>query len=113
MNLAMGRHGNQRLLLLHLSRLTATNRESRGCPSPMRMSRVYFNSKADAPNCWSVDEGTIQSEILVASVEFHHADLVSRLNFRADRADNVHEPKPWFEVTRTLSLLDNHALISG
>lgn len=76
----------------------------------MRIYRVYFNSKADAPNCWSVDEGTIQTEILVASVEFLHDDVVSRLNFRAD---NVHEPKAWFEVTGTLRLLGNQAIIAG
>lgn len=76
----------------------------------MKMYRVYFNSKADAPNCWSVDEGTIQTERLFTSVEFINADLVSRLNLSAD---NVYEPKAWFEVSGTLQLQESHAIISG
>lgn len=76
----------------------------------MKTYRVYFNSKADAPNCWSLDEGTIQTERLLTSVEFIHADLVSRLNLSAD---NICEPKAWFEVTGTLQLQEGHAIISG
>lgn len=72
--------------------------------------RVYFNSKADAPNCWSVDQGTISSEIIVASIQLVGVNLISRLNLSAD---NVNEPKAWFETHGTLSLDGSHAVIHG
>lgn len=72
--------------------------------------RVYFNSKADAPNCWSVDAGTIESEIIVASIQFVEVNLVSRLNLSAD---NVRDPRAWFEVRGRLSIEGNHAVIEG
>ncbi len=76
----------------------------------IKLYRVYFNSKADAPNYWSVDAGTIASEIIVASIELVGAHLVSRLNLSAD---NVHDPKAWFEVSGILSLNGNRAVIAG
>jgi len=78
--------------------------------SGMNTYRVFFNNKADAPNCWSVDTGTIDSEIIVASIQLLGVDLVSRLNLSAD---NVREPKAWFEVSGKLSVSGNRAVIDG
>jgi hypothetical protein len=75
-----------------------------------RPYRVYFNSKADAPNCWSIDEGTIDTEIHVAAVHLVDVRLVSRLNLAAD---NIREPKAWFETIGTLLLQENQAFITG
>ena len=76
----------------------------------MRRYRLYFNSKADAPNCWSVDEGTIDTEIQVASVELIGARIVSRLNLDAD---NIREPRAWFETDGTLQVDRNRVIIIG
>lgn len=72
--------------------------------------RVYFNSRADAPNCWSVDSGTIQTEMIVARIELVNVTVQSKLNLSAD---NVHEPKAWFEVTGYLELKNGVATITG
>jgi hypothetical protein len=76
----------------------------------MKLYRLYFNSKADAPNCWSIDEGTIDTEIQVASIELVSVQVVSRLNLDAD---NVREPKAWFETNGTLRIDDNRGVIFG
>ena len=76
----------------------------------LKMYRIYFNSKADAPRCWSVDEGTVESEIIVASIQLIETNLLSRLNLLAD---NVRDPKAWFEVRGRLSMHGNDAVIKG
>lgn len=76
----------------------------------VKLYRVYFNSKAAAPNCWSVDEGTIATEIIVSSIELIGVDSVTRLNLAAD---NVDDPKAWFEVHGRLTLQGSDAVIEG
>jgi hypothetical protein len=75
-----------------------------------RTYRVYFNSKADAPNCWSIDDGTIATEIVVASIQLNGVDAISRLNLAAN---NLNDPRAWFEVYGTLSVVNSHAVIAG
>ena len=97
--------------------LAASDHTAHSSSSPLdqpdggpRPYRVYFNSKADAPNCWSIDDGTIATEIVVASIQLNGVDAISRLNLAAN---NVNDPRAWFEVYGTLSMVNSHAVIAG
>lgn len=85
-------------------------KESESLSARFAMHRVYFNRQTDAPNCWSVDNGTIQTERIVARIELVNVTVQSKLNLSAD---NVHEPKAWFEVAGRLELKNGVATITG
>jgi hypothetical protein len=68
--------------------------------------RVYFNRAEDAPQVWSIDEGSHSSEINVqAVVAFTTAD--SNYNLSAVYP----EPKAWFEYEGTLEIKSGIAYI--
>ncbi len=72
--------------------------------------RLYFHRKADAPYCWCIDEGSADTEIYVTELRLINASLFSQLNLSAD---NLHEPRAWFETHGTLHLSHGHASITG
>lgn len=72
----------------------------------IRSYRVYFNRAEDAPQIWSIDEGTVASEINVLSVKVQ-APGFTRSNLDAQ----FPEPKAWIEVDGHLSIVNGVALI--
>jgi hypothetical protein len=84
--------------------------QEKGLPNQVKLYRLYFNSTSDAPNCWSMDEGTIHSELQIASIKLINVQVRSRLNLAAD---NVREPKAWFEVIGTLEVHENEGILTG
>ncbi len=59
--------------------------------------RVYFNRKREAPQVWSIDEGTQASEINVASF-FIGTGCTARGRYNGQPA-NDNSPSAWLEVS--------------
>ena len=64
--------------------------------------RIYFNRKEDAPQVWSVDEGSHASEINVKGVRIVGAVVHTGQNLEAEYP----EPKAWMEVEAVLAIGD-------
>lgn len=77
----------------------------------MRLYRVYFNRLNEAPQVWSVDEGTQASEINVSTVSLVRCNAVTRADL--DETVNRDRPKVWFEVVGELQVVDGVAVITG
>lgn len=78
---------------------------------PVKLYRVYFNRLNEAPQVWSVDEGTQKSEINVTGVLF--TDCVSETKVDLEETVNRDRPKAWIEVRGTLQIVDGYAVITG
>lgn len=61
------------------------------------MIRLYFNSHAEAPLVWSVDEGPGTPEHKFAWVAVCRIQGVTKYN---PAADNVSQPRAWIEFPR-------------
>lgn len=77
----------------------------------MQLYRVYFNRLNEAPQVWSVDEGTQASEINVSAVSLVNCNAITRCNLA--ETDTENKPKAWFEVIGDLSVVDGVAVITG
>ena len=66
----------------------------------MIIYRAYFNSFQNAPQCWSVDEGTIDTEINVCGIFTVGCQVVSRTLSEPERAavDSERQPVAWLEI---------------
>lgn len=63
--------------------------------------RVYFNRSEDAPQVWSLDEGSHASEINVQGIQVAgNVPLASAYNPAAE----LPEPKAWFELEAHLAI---------
>jgi hypothetical protein len=71
--------------------------------------RVYFNKIEEAPQIWSVDEGTTASEINVRGVDIRitQGAAITYQNLAAEPP----EPKAWIEVEGLLTIANGFALI--
>lgn len=73
------------------------------------MYRVYYNRRAEAPFIWSIDAGTLETEIKVKSVQFHKVVAETGEN-TAIRVNDPDNPKVFFIVRyATLTIKDGHA----
>ncbi len=61
----------------------------------MKTYRVYFNRCEDWPQVWSVDEGTVATEVNVIGVRLDGVRSVTRSGVVTDAA---REPKAWLDV---------------
>lgn len=61
----------------------------------MKQFRVYFNRKREAPQVWSIDEGTQASEINVINFFTHGCPTSGRYN--GEKA-NDNSPSAWMVV---------------
>lgn len=77
----------------------------------MQLYRVYFNRLNEAPQVWSVDDGTQASEINVTAVSLVNCNAVTRCNL--GETDTENKPKAWFEVVGELRIVDGVAVITG
>lgn len=77
----------------------------------MKLYRVYFNRLNEAPQVWSVDEGTQASEINVSAVSLVNCDAETKV----DLAETVNRdrPKAWIEVRGELRITNGVAVIEG
>jgi hypothetical protein len=58
--------------------------------------RVYFNTSDEAPNIWSIDNGTVEEEYKVVSIKFLVGNFRTVERIDADPA----QPKVWLEHDR-------------
>lgn len=63
----------------------------------MNTFRVYFNRKREAPQVWSVDEGTQASEVNVTAF-FISDGCTVRSHYNGEKP-NEDTPSAWMEVT--------------
>lgn len=73
--------------------------------------RVYFNRLNEAPQVWSVDEGTQASEINVTAVQI--VDCYAETKVDLDETVNRDRPKAWLEVHGHLRMESGVAVITG
>jgi hypothetical protein len=64
----------------------------------MKTYRVYFNRRSEAPQVWSVDEGTQASEINVQWVSFDGVSINSYFNPAVTREQAEFEPSAWLQL---------------
>jgi hypothetical protein len=69
--------------------------------------RAYYNSHAEAPLFWSIDQNTTRTEIKVRAIVIDGAVAVSRVSVSRD---NVIEPRAWLEVEGTLDISGDLAI---
>jgi len=69
--------------------------------------RIYFNRIEDAPQIWSVDEGSHASEINVQGIQIISRDTETGQNLEAKDP----EPKAWMWVVGRLEVKDGCAVI--
>jgi len=67
-----------------------------------RTYRFYFNRAEDAPQVWSVDQGTVATEINVLGVR----TLLTAVS-RQDLDAQFPEPKAWMEVKDAILLVED------
>jgi hypothetical protein len=60
----------------------------------MMLYRVYFHKKENAPQVWSVDEGSQDTEIHVQRVSFVNCNVWTNTNREAQPS----QPSGWLEV---------------
>jgi hypothetical protein len=77
----------------------------------MKLYRLYFNRLNEAPQIWSIDEGTQTSEINVSAVSLVNCNAVTRVDL--DETINRDRPKVWIEVIGTLEVVGGVAVITG
>lgn len=73
--------------------------------------RVYFNRLNEAPQVWSVDEGTQASEVNVIAVSLVNCAAMTTCDL--NETVNHDRPKAWFEVIGELHIVDGVAVIRG
>lgn len=73
--------------------------------------RVYFNRLNEAPQVWSIDEGTQESEVNVIGYEIVDCYTVSRVDL--EETVNRDRPKAWLEVHGHLELQGGRAIFTG
>jgi len=69
--------------------------------------RVYFNRALEAPQCWSVDEGTQDSEINVIGFRIVGAEASSKTLAPGTKVDHHNTPFAWLEVLARELVLEN------
>lgn len=67
--------------------------------------RVYFNRKREAPQVWSVDEGTQESEVNVCGFVIHQGCYTSS-HYNGEKP-NEDSPVAWIEVHADYTYLAN------
>jgi hypothetical protein len=78
----------------------------------MKRYRVYFNRLNEAPQVWSIDEGTQASEINVHAVVLKNCAEVSTW-VNPDETVNHDRPKAWMAVEGVLTIENGVAVIRG
>lgn len=68
--------------------------------------RVYFNRHREAPQVWSIDEGTQESEVNVIDW-FTHQGCTTRSRYNGEKP-NDSSPSAWMEVNA-----DNYYIVGG
>ena len=63
--------------------------------------RIYFNSSAEAPLLWSVDNGSIETEIKCSSVRIN---IMEAQTGQRDENDPV-QPKVWIEYKEDVMVM--------
>lgn len=77
----------------------------------MARHRCYFNNFKEYPLLWSVDKGSIATEIKVRDWILIGATARTRVNLQAD---NVNDPKTWVEVEASeLEIMNEIAILRG
>lgn len=76
----------------------------------MTLYRIYFNRKKDAPQVWSVDEGSQESEINVREVRLH--GVFAKFVYLGGEP-NPDTPVAVCEVLGKLSIEEGVAFIRG
>jgi hypothetical protein len=71
----------------------------------MTKVRLYFNAKADAPLCWSVDEGDISSEKNVKEIHV----LIPMVTVFA--GEDSPQPRAWLEGWGKILIRDDEAYL--
>ncbi len=73
--------------------------------------RVYFNRKAEAPQVWSIDEGTQESEVNVQWIKL--IDVSAETKY-APTDKPYDSPAAWFEVrAKYMILTEGGAILYG
>ena len=73
--------------------------------------RVYFNRLNEAPQVWSIDEGTQDTEINVTAVEIVDCYVMTKVDL--DESVNHDRPKAWLEVHGHLRVDAGKAIITS
>jgi hypothetical protein len=80
----------------------------------LKRYRVYFNRAREWPQCWSVDEGTQDTEVNVCGFQIDGCAVASRslppgarTGLEADR-----HPFAWLEVDGVLTIDGGHAVFA-
>lgn len=73
--------------------------------------RIYFNRRNEAPQIWSVDEGSQASEINVSEVRI--IGCIARTCADLEETVNRDRPKGWIEVEGQLRVIGGVAEISA
>jgi hypothetical protein len=70
--------------------------------------RVYFNRSAEAPQVWSVDQGSINSEINVRGFDIGYGCTAHEgYDSKVVKGDTRH-PRAWIVVTADVMTIDCH-----
>jgi hypothetical protein len=77
----------------------------------VKLYRVYFNRLNEAPQVWSVDEGTQDSEINVTAVTL--VDCFAETKVDLGETDTENRPKAWIEVRGSMVIVGGVAIIRG
>jgi len=76
--------------------------------------RIYYNRKADWPQCWSIDEGTQASEINVCG--FRLVDVIAESHTLPIAEHGIvnpdNSPFAWITVTGVLRIEEGIAYVS-
>ena len=77
----------------------------------MARFRAFFNQLNELPYLWSVDQGSIATEIKVRDWILIGATARTRVNLQAD---NVNDPRTWVEVEASeLEIVNEIAILRG
>lgn len=75
------------------------------------MYRVYYNKSSEYPFIWSIDAGSLDTEVKVKSVQFHKVVAETGIDPNIKVGDVVN-PRVFFIVRyATLSVKDGHACL--
>ena len=82
-----------------------------GLPAPRRLEgkqryRVYYNRSEDAPQVWSIDTGSVGSEVNVQWVQLHTSGIT-----RYDAEAKFPEPRAWLDVFGRLRIVAGGAVL--
>ncbi len=78
----------------------------------MKIYRAYFNRHADWPFVWSVDEGSLDTEIKVKEIVNNGAESISVYDHEVAIGDQE-KPRVWFQFScAKLSILHDVAYFS-